>query len=203
MLARVLKNIMDYTGAAVILILLSPLFLFLFWKIKKDGGPAFFGHVRIGRNGRPFKCWKFRTMVPNAQAVLKELFEKDPAAQAEYEENFKLQNDPRITKVGHFLRKTSLDEIPQFINVLFGEMSLVGPRPVVDAEKKYYGDKFKYYTSVKPGITGLWQVSGRSDTGYEKRVALDVDYVENWSLGRDIYILLKTVQVVLARKGAY
>ena len=197
------KDVMDKTGAALALVLLSPLFLILAWKIKKDGGPAFYGHTRIGKDGKSFKCWKFRSMVMNSQEILKDLLEKDPAAREEFEKNFKLKNDPRITKVGQFLRKTSLDEIPQLFNVLSGEMSLVGPRPVVEAERSYYADNIHYYTAVKPGITGLWQVSGRSDTGYVQRVQLDCTYVKDWSLWNDIVILFKTVYVVVARKGAY
>jgi undecaprenyl-phosphate galactose phosphotransferase len=142
-------------------------------------------------------------MVMNSQEILKELLEKDPAAREEFEQTFKLKNDPRITKVGNLLRKTSLDEIPQLFNVLCGEMSLVGPRPVVEAERAYYADQFSYYTSVKPGITGLWQISGRSDTSYPLRVQLDSTYVKNWSLWNDIVIIFKTVHVVLTRKGAY
>jgi len=197
------KDVMDKTGAALALVLLSPLFLILAWKIKKDGGPAFYGHTRIGKDGKSFKCWKFRSMVMNSQEILKDLLEKDPAAREEFEKNYKLKNDPRITKLGQFLRKTSIDEIPQLFNVLCGEMSLVGPRPVVEAERGYYADKMHYYTSVKPGITGLWQISGRSDTGYEQRVELDCTYVKNWSLWNDIVIIFQTIHVVLTRKGAY
>jgi len=200
---RLLKEMMDKIGAVVALVLLSPLFLILIRKIRQDGGPAFYGHTRIGKDGKSFKCWKFRSMVMNSQEILKDLLEKDPAAREEFEKNFKLKNDPRITKVGQFLRKTSLDEIPQLFNVLSGEMSLVGPRPVVEAERSYYADNIHYYTAVKPGITGLWQVSGRSDTGYVQRVQLDCTYVKDWSLWNDIVILFKTVYVVVARKGAY
>ena len=171
--------------------------------IKKDGGPAFYGHTRVGQNGRPFKCWKFRSMRVDAEQVLAEILEKDSEARAEWERDFKLKNDPRITKIGDFIRKTSLDEFPQFYNVLRGDMSLVGPRPIVEDERKYYGDKFDYYLSVKPGITGLWQVSGRNDTTYDERVSLDAEYVQNWSLWLDIKTILKTFYVVIARKGAY
>lgn len=200
---RFLKEVMDRAGALVALVLFSPLFLILAYKIKQDGGPAFYGHTRVGKDGKPFKCWKFRSMVMNSQEILKDLLEKDPAARKEYEETFKLKNDPRITKVGAFLRKSSLDEIPQLFNVLCGEMSLVGPRPVVDAERSYYADQFSHYTSVKPGITGLWQISGRSDTSYPLRVQLDTTYVKEWSLMNDIVIIFKTIHVVLTRKGAY
>jgi Undecaprenyl-phosphate galactose phosphotransferase WbaP len=200
---RALKDVIDRAGAAVALLLLSPVFFVLAWKIKRDGGPAFYGHTRIGRNDKAFKCWKFRSMVMNSQAILKELLANDPAARAEYEKDFKLKNDPRVTRIGALLRKTSLDEIPQLFNVLRGEMSLVGPRPIVEDEKRYYGDKIDLYTSVKPGITGLWQVSGRSDTGYDLRVQLDNSYIKNWSLLNDIVIIFKTIHVVLTRKGAY
>lgn len=200
---KVLKVIMDRAGAAIALLLLSPVFLYLYIQVGKDKGPVFFGHTRIGQNGSSFKCWKFRSMVPNAQEILHELLNNDAVAKAEYEKDFKLKDDPRITKIGHFLRKSSLDEIPQLYNVLCGEMSLVGPRPIVEAEKKYYADDFAYYTAVKPGITGLWQVSGRSDTGYEQRVALDKLYVREWSVWKDIVILFKTVYVVATGKGAY
>ena len=199
----ILKDVMDRAGAAVALVLFSPLFLILAYKIKKDGGPVFYGHQRIGRGGRPFKCWKFRSMVMGSQDILKDLLEKDAAARDEYARTFKLKNDPRITPVGAVLRKTSLDEIPQLFNVLCGDMSLVGPRPIVEAEQSYYDDKISLYTSVKPGITGLWQVSGRSDTDYEQRVSLDSQYVKKWSLWNDIVIIFKTIHVVLTRKGAY
>jgi len=200
---RFVKDVMDRAGALAALVLFSPVFLVLVWKIRQDGGPAFYGHTRIGKDGKSFKCWKFRSMVMNSQEILKELLEKDPAARTEFEQTFKLKNDPRITKIGHFLRKSSLDEIPQLFNVLRGEMSLVGPRPVVEAERGYYADKIHYYTSVKPGITGLWQISGRSDTSYDQRVQLDCDYVKDWSLLNDIIIIFKTIHVVLTRKGAY
>ncbi|HYD18087.1 MAG TPA: exopolysaccharide biosynthesis polyprenyl glycosylphosphotransferase [Patescibacteria group bacterium] len=197
------KGAVDRTGALIGLILLSPVFLALALVIRRDGGPVLFGHKRIGKNGRVFKCWKFRSMVPNAQEVLREVLERDPAARAEYERDFKLKNDPRVTRVGAILRKTSLDEIPQLFNVLRGEMSLMGPRPIVEDEKKFYEERISDYMSVKPGITGLWQVSGRSDTGYDQRVYLDSWYVRNRSFWNDMVIGLKTFVVVLARKGAY
>jgi undecaprenyl-phosphate galactose phosphotransferase len=142
-------------------------------------------------------------MVPNAQDALRELLEKDPSAREEYARDFKLKNDPRVTRIGALLRKTSLDEIPQLFNVLRGEMSLMGPRPIVEDEKKFYNDRIADYMSVKPGITGLWQVSGRSDTGYDQRVYLDSWYVRNWSFWNDVVIGFRTFLVVLARKGAY
>ena len=201
--ARILKRCFDIVTSAILLTLLSPFFLFVAYMVKRDGGSATFGHERIGFNGKPFKCLKFRTMVMNSQEVLQELLENDPQARAEWDREFKLKNDPRITKIGHFLRKTSLDELPQLWNVLKGEMSLVGPRPVIDEELKRYGDDVLYYNLVKPGMSGLWQVTGRSDTDYATRVYLDSWYVKNWSLWYDIVILFKTVGVVVRGDGAY
>jgi Undecaprenyl-phosphate galactose phosphotransferase WbaP len=198
-----LKSLTDRLAAFFGLILLSPLFVVLAYKVRKDGGPAFYGQKRVGQNGVEFKCWKFRSMIVNAEAALEKHLAENPRAREEWNREFKLKDDPRITKIGHFLRRSSLDEIPQLYNVLIGEMSLVGPRPVVAAEIPYYGDKKAHYLSVKPGLTGLWQVSGRNDVSYEERVALDAYYVENQSFWGDIVIILKTVYVVLARKGAY
>ena len=202
-LGRLVKDGFDRLGAAIGLVLLSPLFLFIAWMIRKDGGPAIYGHRRIGKDSRPFTCLKFRSMVVNSKQMLDELLASDPAARAEYERDFKLKNDPRVTKIGKFLRKTSLDELPQLLNVLRGEMSLMGPRPIVEDEKKYYEETLKDYASVRPGMTGLWQVSGRSDTGYAQRVYLDGWYVKNWSFWNDLIIILRTVVVVMKRKGAY
>lgn len=198
-----LKRLFDLVCASLGLLLLLPLFALLTWWIRQDGGPAVFSHQRVGRDGRLFGCLKFRTMVINAQAVLQHLLATDPAARAEWERDFKLKNDPRITTIGHFLRRTSLDELPQLWNVLRGDMSLVGPRPVIQAELERYGDAVRYYLEAKPGITGLWQVSGRNDLDYPQRVMLDTWYVQNWSLWHDIVILAKTVRVVLHRDGAY
>ncbi len=200
---RLAKDTLDKTGALLGLVLLSPLFFILIRKIREDGGPAFYSQKRIGKNGKEFSCWKFRSMIVNAENVLKDYLAANPGARAEWDREFKLKDDPRITPVGHFLRRSSLDEIPQLWNVLRGDMSLVGPRPIVEGEKHYYGDKLVDYQSVKPGITGLWQVSGRNDISYEQRVALDSWYVENWSIWNDIVIILKTILVVLYRKGAY
>ena len=202
-LGRLSKSTLDRVGAAIGLFLLSPIFLILALKVKKDGGPAFYGQRRIGQNGKEFKCWKFRSMIINADDVLQDYLDKNPLAKEEYAKDFKLKDDPRITSVGHILRKSSLDEIPQLFNVIKGEMSLVGPRPIVQAEAHYYQDQFKYYLAVRPGITGLWQVSGRNDISYAQRVSLDSWYVENWSVWNDIVIILKTIYVVLVRKGAY
>ncbi len=200
---RWLKRAFDLAGASVMLLLLAPFMLAIAWRVRGSGASAFYGHTRIGQNGVPFKCLKFRSMRPDADQVLQELIAKDPVARAEWEQNFKLRDDPRITPIGHFLRRTSLDELPQLINVLRGEMSLVGPRPVVHDELQRYGYAAPLYLEAKPGITGLWQVSGRSDTTYAERVSLDAWYVRNWSLWYDIAILLKTVGVVLERRGAY
>lgn len=200
---RLTKNILDRGMALLGLIMLAPVFLFLIYKVRKDGGPAFYSQLRIGKDGNMFKCWKFRSMVTNSQEVLERLLETDPVAREEWAKDFKLKNDPRITKIGHILRKSSLDEIPQLWNVLRGDMSIVGPRPIVKAEESYYGDRFGHYLSVRPGITGLWQVSGRNDVTYEQRVALDSWYVENWSVWNDLVIIFKTTFVVLNRKGAY
>lgn len=200
---RFMKRAFDVLGSLLLLTILAPFFGFLGWRICRDGGPAFFGHDRVGFHGEVFKCFKFRSMVANSQEVLQDLLASDPAALAEWETDFKLKNDPRITRIGAFLRKTSLDELPQLWNVLKGEMSLVGPRPIVDEELKRYGEQVDYYLQVKPGMTGLWQVSGRNDVDYEHRVYLDVWYVKNWSMWYDIAILFKTFKVVLGKQGAY
>ena len=142
-------------------------------------------------------------MAPDADRLLAALLERDPAARAEWERDFKLRDDPRITRIGHFLRLSSLDELPQLYNVLLGQMSLVGPRPVIEAEREYYGDAWSDYLSVRPGMTGLWQVSGRNDTGYERRVALDCQYIREWSVMGDLAILMRTIGVVAGRRGAY
>ncbi|MGF6597554.1 Undecaprenyl-phosphate galactose phosphotransferase WbaP [Paraburkholderia sp. GAS448] len=198
------KRAFDFTAALMLLIVLSPLLAMIAWFVMRDGGPCVFGHTRVGNGGVKFKCLKFRSMVVNADAVLKELLASDPQARAEWERDFKLKKDIRITKIGHFIRHTSLDELPQLWNVVRGEMSLVGPRPVIEKElERYYGDGAAYYLMAKPGITGLWQVSGRNDIDYATRVSLDVSYVTNWSFSNDILILLKTVVVVLRGRGAY
>ena len=201
--SRILKRIFDISGAVAIIIILSPLLLYISLKVKKDGGAAIYGHERIGKGGVPFKCLKFRSMVVNSKEVLEELLIKDPEAKKEWDETFKLKNDPRITKIGSILRRTSLDELPQLFNVLKGEMSLVGPRPIITAELERYNEEVDYYLLSKPGMTGLWQVSGRSDVDYETRVYLDAWYVKNWSMWNDIAILFKTVGVVLKKDGAY
>ena len=202
-LTRACKRLFDVTVSFLLLVLLAPFFLVTTLLIKRDGGAAFFSHRRISMGGQPFGCLKFRTMVMNADEALKRVLESDPAAAAEWARDFKLRQDPRITAIGCFLRRTSLDELPQLINVLKGEMSLVGPRPIIAAEMVRYGDDIRYYLEARPGLTGLWQVSGRNDSGYAKRVQLDAWYVKNWSLWHDITILLKTVRVLLTKEGAY
>ena len=201
--SRLIKRVFDLACSLSIILLLSPLLLVLALWVMKDGGSPIYGHTRIGLDGKPFKCLKFRSMVKNSQEVLQHLLSTDPEAKAEWDKDFKLRNDPRITSIGHFLRKSSLDELPQLFNVLKGEMSLVGPRPVIQEELDRYGDNKDYYLMAKPGITGLWQVSGRNDVDYETRIYFDAWYVKNWSLWNDIAILFKTFDVVLKRDGAY
>lgn len=198
------KRALDIIGAGLGLVVLSPFFLIVALMVRADGGPAFFAHQRVGRGGKLFGCLKFRSMVIDSQARLEALLANDPAARAEWEATRKLKNDTRITRIGRFLRSTSLDELPQLINVLRGEMSLVGPRPVQEAEiDRYYGASAAHYMAVRPGITGLWQVSGRSETSYESRVALDVSYVSRPSMLADLSILLRTPVAVLSRRGAH
>jgi Undecaprenyl-phosphate galactose phosphotransferase WbaP len=158
---------------------------------------------RIGKGGKKFSIWKFRTMVEDADEILRHYLEKHPELSREWNETHKLKNDPRVTVIGKFLRRFSMDEYPQLLNVLQGDMSLVGPRPIVDEEVTYYQQSFQLYKRVKPGLTGLWQVSGRNDTSYDQRVRLDLYYVNNWSVWLDILILAKTVKAVLVGKGAY
>jgi len=200
--ARLAKVIFDVTLASIALLILSPVFVFVALAVKADGGPVFFAHTRIGADGRKFKCLKFRSMAVDSQRILHELLASDPAAAREWAETQKLKNDPRITRVGRILRSTSLDELPQLLNVLRLEMSLVGPRPIVDAEVAKYADDIAFYYETKPGITGLWQVSGRSETSYTRRVHLDTWYAKNWSIWNDIAIIAKTLPAVLKRQGA-
>lgn len=200
---QILKRAFDIVVSATLLTMLAPLFLVLAAIISADGGAPIFGHRRVGRNGRAFHCLKFRSMQRNADVLLKKLIETDKEIAQQWFTNFKLDPDPRITRIGRLLRKTSLDELPQLINVLRGEMSLVGPRPVVaDEIERYYGKDAFYYTMVRPGMTGLWQISGRSTTTYERRVFLDAWYVRNWTLWTDMVIFFNTVPSVLSRDGA-
>ena len=202
--SRILKRCVDILVSLFLIILLSPLFLFICISIKlEDSGDILYKHKRIGRNGKKFGCLKFRTMHINSDELLREYLEKSLSAKEEWKRDFKLKNDPRITNIGKFLRKTSLDELPQLFNVLIGQMSLVGPRPIVSQELKYYKEDVDYYLMAKPGMTGLWQVSGRNNVDYDTRVYFDAWYVKNWSLWNDFAILCRTPKVVLERNGAY
>ena len=196
----IIKRIIDIIGALCGILLLSPVMIVIAIMNKLDSkGPVFFGHKRLGMNGEFIKVYKFRTMLPNAEELLKKL---TPEQEKEFQKNFKLENDLRVTNFGQLLRKTSLDELPQLLNILKGNMSIVGPRPIIEKEiEKYgiYGDKL---LSVKPGLTGNWQASGRSDTTYEERVHLDMDYIDYRSIWMDIMIIFKTVGVVVRKQGA-
>ena len=199
--ARLAKVAFDLAAATLMLAVLAPLMLLIAALVKLDGGPVLFAHPRIGAGGRVFDCLKFRTMVVDSDAVLQRLL-ADPAVAREWASTQKLRYDPRVTRVGTVLRALSLDELPQLFNVLRLEMSLVGPRPIVRQEVAHYGDGIEYYYETRPGLTGLWQVSGRSDTSYAQRVRLDTWYVKNWTVWHDVVILAKTVPAVLTRKGA-
>lgn len=174
----------------------------LFVKLTSPG-PVLYGHKRVGLNGKEFKCWKFRSMYIDADKQLKKILKENPEMKKQWDRDRKLENDPRVTPFGKFIRKTSLDELPQLINIFVGQMSFIGPRPVMQDELKRYGKKADYILSVLPGLSGMWQTSGRSDTAYEDRVTLDAYYIQNWSIWLDIWILIKTVWVVLCGKGAY
>jgi lipopolysaccharide/colanic/teichoic acid biosynthesis glycosyltransferase len=189
-------------AALLILLALSPLLLALAWIIRRDGSPATFEHYRVGCGGRLFRCIKFRTMRPDAERALLEVLGRDPVLRAEWRRDQKLKHDPRVTPLGRWLRRSSLDELPQLLNVLRGEMALVGPRPITVPELRRYGPARWKYLSVPPGMTGLWQVSGRNWTTYEERVDLDQLYVKNRSAWLDCQILARTVMVVLNRHGA-
>lgn len=198
------KRVFDVFGALAALVVFSPLFLMLGMLVKlSDGGSVFYRHGRIGRNGRVFDCLKFRTMVPNGEEVLAAHFVRCPEARDEWLATRKLKDDPRVTRVGIVLRKLSLDELPQIYNILIGDMSIVGPRPVVKKELELYGKAASYYLKSRPGLTGLWQISGRNDVSYAQRVAYDMHYVENWSIVFDMKIILRTVPVVVAARGSY
>ena len=202
--ARRAKHTLDLLLTAVGGVLISPLLIAITILIKLDSpGPAFYGHRRLGAEGKHFRCWKFRTMYTNAEQLLDEFLQGNPHLRAEWEQTFKLRDDPRVTRIGRFLRKTSLDELPQLWNVLLGQMSLVGPRPIVDAEIPKYGAVYELYRRIRPGISGFWQVSVRSDTSYAERVKLDAYYVHNWSVLMDLVILVRTVRSVLLGRGAY
>jgi exopolysaccharide production protein ExoY len=203
-LGGTIKRSFDMLGALAGLVVLSPLLVLISLLVKlSDGGPAFYGHTRIGRGGRVFRCLKFRTMVPNGDAVLAAHFVANPSAAAEWAATRKLKDDPRVTRVGVVLRKLSIDELPQIINILRGDMSIVGPRPVVREELDQYGKAAAFYLKSRPGLTGLWQVSGRNDVTYDQRVAFDRHYVENWSMVEDIKIIARTVPAVFLSRGSY
>jgi lipopolysaccharide/colanic/teichoic acid biosynthesis glycosyltransferase len=200
---ELLLRVANQSIALLLLLLFSPLMLaagLLIW--QRDGAPVFFAQYRVGRDGRLFRCLKFRSMLPNSDELLRELLRTDEAARTEWQRDQKLSRDPRTTAIGHFLRRTSLDELPQLFNVLKGEMNLVGPRPITLPELVRYGGTRWHYLRVAPGMTGLWQVSGRNNTTYEERVALDREYVDGRSVWLDAHILLKTVGVVLTGHGA-
>ena len=200
--ALVLKRLVDLVLASALVLVLAPLLILLALVVKSDGGPALYGSPRLGRHGRRFAALKFRSMVPQAEAALTRLLAEDPALRAEWNHRFKLANDPRITPIGRFLRRTSLDELPQLFNVIKGDMSLVGPRPMLPEERSGYGESFASYSELPPGITGVWQVSGRDDVPYERRILLNNWYLRNLSISNDLIILCKTAAVVLRRLGA-
>ena len=199
-----LKRLIDISLCLAVspLVLLLSIFIAIILKIDSPG-PVFYGHKRIGKDRKTIKCWKFRSMCIDADEKLKEILANDPVRAAEWEKDRKFTDDPRVTRFGKFLRKTSLDELPQLWNIFLGQMSFVGPRPVTEPELKKYGNYADYVLSVQPGLSGMWQISGRSDTGYEERITLDTYYIQNWSIWLDIWIIIKTVWVVLIGKGAY
>ncbi|NIP41591.1 MAG: exopolysaccharide biosynthesis polyprenyl glycosylphosphotransferase, partial [Aliifodinibius sp.] len=202
--AQIQKWIMDMVLSIIVLVVLFPLFVLVGLLIKLTSkGPIFYSHSRIGQGGKHFNIFKFRTMYQNADQMLEKYLEENPQYREEWETEQKIRKDPRITPIGRILRKLSIDELPQVWNVIRGEMSLVGPRPIVDEEIEKYADKFAVYKRVKTGITGLWQVSGRNNLPYEERVRLDEYYVRNWSIWLDVYIMARTIWVVLGRDGAY
>ena len=198
-----IKRAMDLLIASILLVLIGPLLLLTAGIVALDGGAPFFLHLRVGRAGVLFWCIKLRTMVPDAESVLRSLLDSNPEAEREWAKNFKLKHDPRVTRIGRFLRQTSFDELPQLINVLRGEMALVGPRPIVLDEIGRYGSDIEYYYRCRPGMTGPWQVSGRNDRSYRQRVRLDVEYAKELSMKRDFIILAKTAKAVLRGAGAY
>jgi Undecaprenyl-phosphate galactose phosphotransferase WbaP len=202
--SRIAKRTMDLVVSIILTLFLLPFIASISFLVSFDSGfPVFYSQKRLGRGGRTFHIWKFRTMVNNSAQILDEYLASNPEVRREWSKSHKLRNDPRITRVGNFLRRTSLDELPQLWNVINGDMSLVGPRPIVNAEVEKYAKHFSMYVKTTPGMTGLWQVSGRNHTTYQERVALDAYYVRNWSVWMDIYLLAKTVAVVLTRHGAF
>lgn len=202
--SEILKRAMDLVLAIPLALFLLPVLLLLALIIRSEGqGPILFKQTRRGKDGKPFTCYKFRTMVVDAQERLERLLVSDLNARREWEATQKLKDDPRITRRGGFLRRTSLDELPQLWNIIKGEMSIVGPRPIVKDEVRRYGSDIEHYDSVRPGVIGLWQINGRNDTTYEQRIALDVDYARRRSILLDIYILVKSVPAIVFKRGAY
>lgn len=197
------KRVFDLVGAVAILVLMLPVFVGIAIAIRLSGSPVFFSHERVGKGRVLFKCYKFRSMIPDAERALQDLLQSSPEILREWRENHKLKDDPRITPFGEFLRRSSLDELPQLWNVIKGDMSLVGPRPIVADELERFGNKASVYCSVKPGMTGLWQVMGRSSVTYSRRVSMDVFYVRKQNMALDIWILIRTVLVVIRRVGAH
>ena len=203
-LGGTLKRTFDILVAGTALVIAAPLILILGCIIKlQDNGPIFYAHPRIGYDRLPFRCFKLRSMVMDGDAVLARHLDEDPAALAEWTATRKLRRDPRITPFGRFLRKTSLDELPQLLNIVRGDMSIVGPRPITQDELDAYGSAGRYYSATRPGLTGLWQISGRSDVDYDRRILLDTFYVRRWSMGRDVLIVLRTPAVILFGRGSY
>src|SRR5690606_35076679 len=203
-LGGITKRVFDVIGAILAIVLLSPLLVMLALLVKlSDGGSVFFRHPRVGRNGETFKCLKFRTMAENSEEILAAHLAACPEAREEWKATRKLKNDPRITRVGAVLRKLSLDELPQLFNILRGDMSFVGPRPVVREGLDLFGNAAAYYLRTRPGLTGLWQISGRNDVPYGKRVDFDQQYVENWSLTSDLIIIIRTLPAVISSRGSY
>lgn len=200
---RAEKRVLDAVLATIAFVLLAPLFVLIPILLKLTSrGPVFYRQERLGKRGRRIRVWKFRSMYADADARLERILASDPVRRAEWERDFKLTDDPRVTPLGRFLRRTSLDEIPQLFNVFCGDMTLIGPRPIVEQEVPYYGSAYSVFSSVRPGVTGLWQATGRSDVGYARRVALDVYYVMNWSPWLDLWILFRTVSAVFLMRGA-
>ena len=197
---RYIKRFMDVILATIALVVLSPIFLIIAIAIKIESkGPVFFKHTRIGKNGKIIKLYKFRSMVINAEELIKSF---TPEQMKEYKENYKLTNDPRITKIGKFLRKTSLDELPQLLNIIKGDLSIIGPRPVVTDELEKYGANTEKFLSVTPGLTGYWAANGRSCTTYEQRMQMELYYIDNLSLKMDVKVFFKTIEAVIKREGA-
>lgn len=201
-LALVVKRAVDVAASLLLLVLLSPVLLLTALAIRAGGGPALFVQARIGLNGRSFRCYKFRSMVPDADTLLPQLLQRDPALREEWARSQKLEHDPRITPLGSLLRRTSIDELPQLWNVLRGDMSLVGPRPILPSQLDRYGRAARWYLAMRPGITGLWQVTARGDADFARRVSLDCSYVRRYHVLLDLQLLLRTVGVVLSGRGA-